>query len=65
MTIYKPKNGVDRKLGTKLEKSPGVVLVGDDATVGLENVWTLFVYVRPLCQSLRRRSLLRRTGLQL
>lgn len=32
MTIYKPKNGVDRKLGTKLEKSPGVVLVGDDAT---------------------------------
>lgn len=30
MTIYKPKNGADRKLGKKLEKSPGEVLEGDD-----------------------------------
>lgn len=31
MTIYKPKNGVDRKPGNKLEKSPAMVMVGDDA----------------------------------
>lgn len=34
MTIYKPKNGVDRKPGNKLEKSPAMVMVGDDAMVG-------------------------------